>query len=113
MPVFTEPELMELTVGMSTRQRDYFLAKYYAERKNRILILIISIAFGGLGIDRFLVGDTGLGILKLLTGGVFGILWFADIFLITGRVNTYNRLKAQEIALSIRQTGPGGLFDQF
>ncbi len=29
---------------------------------------------GGLGIDRFMIGDIGLGVLKLLTFGVFGIL---------------------------------------
>lgn len=34
---------------------------------------------GGLGVDRFYLGYTGMGVLKLLTGGCFGILWIIDI----------------------------------
>jgi TM2 domain-containing membrane protein YozV len=113
MAVFTEYELMDMTIGMTERQRNSFFAQYAAAKRNRVLMLVFSIAFGGFGIDRFLVGDTGLGLLKLFTGGLFGILWLVDIFLITGRVDLYNRTKAQEIAMLIRRSAPGGLFDQF
>ena len=50
--------------------------------KNKTTALLLSIFLGGLGIDRFYLGYTGLGILKLLTGGCFGILWLIDIILI-------------------------------
>ena len=50
--------------------------------KNKTTALLLSIFLGGLGIDRFYLGHTGLGILKLLTGGCFGILWLIDIILI-------------------------------
>jgi TM2 domain-containing membrane protein YozV len=46
--------------------------------------LIISLLAGGLGIDRFYVGDTGLGIAKLLTCGGLGIWNIVDWFLIMG-----------------------------
>lgn len=36
--------------------------------KNKTTALIFSILLGGLGIDRFYLGYTGIGILKLLTG---------------------------------------------
>lgn len=49
--------------------------------KNKTTALLLSIFLGGLGIDRFYLGHTGLGILKLLTGGCFGILWLIDIIL--------------------------------
>lgn len=50
--------------------------------KNKTTALLLSIFLGGLGIDRFYLEHTGLGILKLLTGGCFGILWLIDIILI-------------------------------
>lgn len=47
--------------------------------KNKTTALILSILVGGLGVDRFYLGYTGMGILKLLTGGVFGIVYIIDI----------------------------------
>ena len=49
---------------------------------NPILTIILSVLFGELGIDRFIIGDIGLGIGKLLTGGGCGIWWLIDLFLI-------------------------------
>lgn len=45
-------------------------------------ILAVSVLFGGLGIDRFMLGQVGMGVLKLLTGGLLGFLWILDWFLI-------------------------------
>lgn len=39
---------------------------------------IISWTLGFLGADRFYRGDVGLGVLKLLTLGAFGIWWLVD-----------------------------------
>jgi len=107
MPEFSVVEQMQLTEGMTEQQKFLFQAQYGSERRDRVLILIISILLGYLGIDRFLVGDIGLGLLKLLTGGVCGIFWLVDLFLITGRVDDYNRRKASEIAMAIRMSTPG------
>lgn len=49
---------------------------------NWLLCLLMSIFFGTLGIDRFIMGHVWIGILKLVTGGLFGILWLIDIILI-------------------------------
>lgn len=50
--------------------------------KDKTTALLLSIFLGGLGIDRFYLGYTGLGILKLLTAGGFGVWWLVDIILI-------------------------------
>ena len=50
--------------------------------KSKTTAIVLSIFLGGLGIDRFYLGYTGLGVLKLLTLGVFGIMWLIDLILI-------------------------------
>lgn len=56
-------------------------------KKDKTIALILSVLVGGLGVDRFYLGYTGIGVLKLLTGGVFGILWIIDIINIaTGKL---------------------------
>ena len=39
---------------------------------------IISWSIGYLGADRFYKGEVGLGVLKLITFGGFGIWWIVD-----------------------------------
>lgn len=67
------------------------------EFKDPTISLIVSIFLGGWGIDRFLIGDIGMGLFKLLTMGVFGFLYFIDIFLIMGRTKEKNFDKIIEI----------------
>jgi len=107
MAEFSVVEQMQLCEGMTEQQRFLFQAQFGAVRRDRTLMLVISIFLGGLGIDRFLVGDIGLGLLKLFTGGVFGILWVIDWFLIMGRADEVNRRKAREIAMAIKMSGVG------
>lgn len=49
---------------------------------NWLLALLMSIFFGYLGVDRFIMGHVGWGILKLITFGGIGIWWLIDIILI-------------------------------
>lgn len=55
--------------------------------KDKTTAIILSALLGGLGVDRFYLGYTGMGVLKLLTGGCFGVLWILDIINIaTGKL---------------------------
>ena len=55
--------------------------------KSKTTAIILSILLGELGVDRFYLGYTGLGILKLITAGGFGIWWLIDLILIiTGKL---------------------------
>ena len=49
---------------------------------DHVIILILSIFFGYLGVDRFVIGDIGLGIGKLLTGGLCMVWAIVDWFFI-------------------------------
>lgn len=50
--------------------------------KSPMTALLLSIFCGSLGVDRFYIGDTGMGIGKLLTAGGCGIWAIIDWFLI-------------------------------
>lgn len=60
------------------------------ELKDPTTILIISIFLGTMGIDRFMIGDIGMGIFKLLTAGLCGIFTIIDWFLISNRTKLLN-----------------------
>jgi len=62
-----------------------------------VIILIVSLVTGPLAVDRFMIGDTGLGIAKLLTCGGFGIWMLIDWVIIMGitrRKNTEKLMRA-------------------
>lgn len=65
--------------------------------KDPTIALIISLLAGTLGIDRFFIGDTGLGIGKLLTCGGFGIWAIIDWFLIMGATREKNIEKLAQV----------------
>ncbi len=75
--------------------------------KNWTTALLLSIFLGPLGADRFYVGRTGLGILKLLTIGGYFVWWVVDIvLLLTERMKDDNgRVRTKPLA---RRTLPRG-----
>ena len=58
--------------------------------------LIVSLLAGTLGIDRFMIGDTGLGVGKLLTCGGFGVWAIVDLFMIQKATREKNIEKIQQ-----------------
>jgi TM2 domain-containing membrane protein YozV len=68
------------------------------EYKDPTTLLLVSIFLGTLGIDRFMLGDTAMGVLKLLTAGLCGILTIVDWFTISNKAKEYNFVKFMELA---------------
>lgn len=64
--------------------------------KDPTTMLLVSLLGGSLGIDRFMLGDTGLGVGKLLTCGGFGIWAIIDWFLIQAATKEKNIIKIMQ-----------------
>jgi TM2 domain-containing membrane protein YozV len=54
----------------------------YVSPKSYIATVLLSLLLGYLGVDRFYLGKIGTGILKLITGGGFGIWYIIDLVLV-------------------------------
>jgi TM2 domain-containing membrane protein YozV len=61
--------------------------------KDPMTALILSLFLGNLGIDRFYLGHTGIGVGKLLTCGGAGIWRLIDWFMIMGATREENAKK--------------------
>lgn len=87
---FPPEKIMYLKEKLRTMDEEKFSLVSTIELKDPTTILLVSIFLGSLGIDRFMIGDTGLGILKLLTVGVCGILTIVDWFTISQKTKDLN-----------------------
>ena len=65
--------------------------------KDPTIALILSVLTGNLGIDRFYIGATGLGIGKLITCGGLGIWTIIDWFLIMGATREKNLFRLMSV----------------
>lgn len=87
---FPAEKIMYLKEKLAAMDENKFTMVSTVELKDPTTILLVSIFLGGLGIDRFMLGDTGMGILKLLTGGCCGILTIIDWFTVSKKTKELN-----------------------
>lgn len=87
---FTSDVIEMIKSSLKNADEDQLILLQSADLKDPILFLMASIFLGLLGIDRFLIGDSGIGILKACTFGGFGILWIIDIFLVMKKCKQKN-----------------------
>jgi TM2 domain-containing membrane protein YozV len=64
--------------------------KNQARKVNWVLCLVMSVVFGWFGVDRYIMGKVGTGILKMITFGGLGIWWLVDIILIATKYEYKN-----------------------
>lgn len=93
LPIYSIPQVRRKLAGMN-----YSIACLnMAQLKDPTISIILSIFVGSLGIDRFYIENIGLGILKLITCGGFGIWWIIDLFLIMNATREYNLNKLMSL----------------
>ncbi|KWW28814.1 MAG: TM2 domain-containing protein [bacterium P3] len=96
---FPPEQIPAMRKKMMEMDGDKALMVQSVDYRNPTILLVISILVGELGIDRFLLGDIGLGILKLITFGGCGIWWLIDVILIMKKTREYNMLQFNKYAL--------------
>ena len=87
---FPAEKIMYIKEKLAAMDESKFSMISTIEMKDPTTILLVSIFLGGLGIDRFMLGDIGMGILKLLTCGVCGILTIVDWFTVSKKTKELN-----------------------
>jgi TM2 domain-containing membrane protein YozV len=88
-----ESQMHILKERLMTMSEAEFERVSYISLTDPTLMLVISIFFGSLGIDRFAIGDIGLGIGKLVTCGGLYIWWIIDLFNIMNATKEKNMQK--------------------
>lgn len=107
LPGLQPNELMtiqNLTKDMSESQQQHFFTFLRGKRKekNDLLILTILGFFGVAGIQRFVIGEVGMGILYFLTAGFCGIGTIVDLINLDDMLLQYNQKQAIETATMVR-----------
>lgn len=95
MSEFGAAEISQLTSGLNDQQKAAFQSQYDSVKKDPQMIFLISIFAGG--IDRFLLGDTKMAIIKICTAGGCGYLYITDIISAKARTAAYNKAQAEAI----------------
>lgn len=87
---FPAEKIMYLKDKLRTMDEEKFALISTIDFKDPTTLLLVSLFLGSLGIDRFMLGDTGMGILKLLTLGVCGVMTIVDWFTISKKAKETN-----------------------
>ena len=99
-------EIFNLIGALDGEDRQHFLSEFARIEKNPVALYGWNIWLGFLGVDRFILGDILLGILKLITLGGLGIWQIVDCFLIGNRTRTLNLQNAYGLYTHITGTQP-------
>lgn len=100
--------IQNLIQGQPKEQIADFASVYNARRRDPQTVLLTSLlGFLGLsGVHRFYLGQSGMGILYLLTAGLCGIGTIIDIFRHKGLAMERNMQIANELMLQVRSVAP-------
>jgi len=87
---FLPYRIEEVKRQVETLTDEQFQVVLSQDYKDPSWMLLISLLVGTLGVDRFLLNEIGLGVVKLITCGGFGIWTIVDWFLVQENSREYN-----------------------
>jgi len=93
-------EMQQLVRSLPRDSQAAFMIQYNGQKKTPSTAVILALLLGGIGVHKFYLGKTGMGILYLLFcwTGIPGIIAFFEAFTITRTVRRLNREVARETA---------------
>jgi TM2 domain-containing membrane protein YozV len=95
---FPTDKLMMIRSQLEKLDDSKFFVVQALPYKDPTMLIVVSIVVGHLGVDRFLLGQVGLGVAKLLTCGGFWIWTIIDWFLIMDATREENFNKFMQVA---------------
>ena len=104
---FPEGSVNELGARLSKLSQNQFNAIQGIQLKDPMIMLLLSLFLGNWGVDRFLLKEIGLGVVKLLTCGGCGIWTIIDWFLVMNKTREFN----QKLVLDSISVGQFNQFD--
>lgn len=87
---FHTVDMLRIRQNLENMSNQELLILNGTDFKDPTVSIILSVLVGGLGVDRFYIGDVGLGVAKLITGGGLGVWWLVDLFLIQKKTKDNN-----------------------
>jgi len=96
--------ISKLMSSMDDEKAERFARVYRARRKEPQIVLFTALVgfFGVAGVHRFIIGQVGMGVLYLLTGGLCVIGTIVDLINYKNLAFEYNRSVAKD-AMSLLQ----------
>lgn len=111
LPEITDDEQLfvaQLITDMTEEQAEQFASVYRTRRKDPtvtlLTALLVFVGFGG--INRFYLGQIGMGLLYVLTLGLCIIGSIVDMFNHKKLTAAYNKKQAEEVAMLIQGAFP-------
>lgn len=89
---FPQKDLPFIRQALLSMDEDRFAIVAATQFRDPFVIFLTSIFLGYLGIDRFVIGDIGMGVFKLLTFWILMLVPIIDLFFIKARVRRKNYL---------------------
>lgn len=113
LPELQDDEQLYIAAHMSElteEQAERFAHVYRARRKDPMILLVTTLLgfFVIAGVQRFLLGQIGMGLLYLFTGGLCFVGTIVDALNYKKLAYEYNQDQADEVAMLVRGALPGG-----